>query len=86
MSLPSPEIMSLRGRAGAFAKHAKHPTKESTTKARAAFNRRFENQVDPDRVLPAEERQRLAEYARKAYMASLAIKSAKSRRRKAGSA
>ena len=42
---------------------------------------RFEREVDPDQVLPPDERARRAEHARKAYFQRLALKSARSRRR-----
>lgn len=51
-----------------------------TAPARAAALRRFEDQVDPDRSLPAEERQRRAESARRAHMARLAYLAAKARK------
>ena len=51
----------------------------ATSPARAAFDRRFEDQVDPERTLPAPERARRVECARKAYFMSLALKSAQSR-------
>lgn len=54
---------------------------EGTRKAREAFDARFLDQVDPDRVLPEAERIRRAETARKLYFARLAHKSAKARRR-----
>jgi hypothetical protein len=54
-----------------------------TAAARAAFNRRFEDQVDPDRQLDPGERARRAEYARKAHFARLALKSAQARRKAA---
>jgi hypothetical protein len=41
---------------------------------------RFEREVDPEGVLPAQERQRRAEHARKAYFLRLALASAKARR------
>jgi hypothetical protein len=47
---------------------------------------RFEDQVDPDRVLPADERARRASAARRAHFLSLAAKSADARRRKAEAA
>ena len=54
--------------------------------AREAFLRKFEDQVDPDRVLPAEERAKRASAARRSHFLSLAAKSADSRRRKADAA
>ena len=53
----------------------------ATSPARAAFNKRFEDEVDPDRTMTPTERGRRAESARKAYFMRLALKSARSRRR-----
>jgi hypothetical protein len=53
-----------------------------TAPARKAFADRFERQVDPEGTLSPTERARRAEHARKAYMADLALKSAKARRRR----
>jgi len=58
----------------------------ATSPARAAFNRRFEDEVDPDRHLNPAERARRADSARKAYFMRLALKSARSRRRSRGPA
>jgi hypothetical protein len=44
---------------------------------------RFAKQVDPDGVLPPEERAKRADSARRAYFLGLAAKSAKARRRNA---
>ena len=58
-----------------------------TAPARQAMMQRFEDQVDPDGKLTAQERTRRAEHARKAYFTSLALKSAQSRRaRRTGAA
>jgi hypothetical protein len=54
-----------------------------TAPARAAFDQRFEDQVDPDRVLPEAERLRRAASAKKAFFSRLALKSAQARRRRA---
>lgn len=51
-----------------------------TAPARAALMARFEAEVDPDGVLPPQERQRRAEHLRRAYFQRLALKSARSRR------
>ena len=53
-----------------------------TAPATAASMARFEKLVDPDGVLPAEERAARAESARKAHMARLALASARARRSK----
>jgi len=42
---------------------------------------RFEDEVDPDRQLFPDERQRRAQAAMRAHMARLALRSAKSRRK-----
>ena len=72
---------TLRARIAAFSLHAQGGT--NTGPARAAFMDRFQREVDPEGVLPEAERQRRAEYARKAYFGKLALKSAKARSRRA---
>ena len=77
----------LRGRIGAYSLHSTHDPRLTTSKARETFLGRFEQEVDPGGTLPEAERLRRAGYARKAYFARLALKSAKSRRaRKTGGA
>jgi hypothetical protein len=51
--------------------------------AHAGFRRRFENLVDPERVLPEAERQVRADRARRAHMLTLAAKSAAARKKAA---
>ncbi|MFN8149409.1 MAG: hypothetical protein U0R76_18305 [Candidatus Nanopelagicales bacterium] len=51
--------------------------------ARAAFDERFVDQVDPDRTLPEDERAKRVSAARRAYFLGLAAKSADKRRRRA---
>jgi hypothetical protein len=41
---------------------------------------RFEDEVDPDRTLPSDERVRRADQAKKAYFTRLALRSAQARR------
>ena len=76
-------LYTLRARIGGYALAAKHDSRETTKAGRAAFLRRFEDEVDPDRRLPEAERARRAEAARSAYFARLAYQSAKARRQKA---
>jgi hypothetical protein len=64
--------------------HSRNDSKQVTAPARAAFMARFELQVDPEMVLPIEERQRRAQHAMKAHMAALALKSSRARRRTGG--
>lgn len=52
----------------------------ATQAARDGLARKFEDQVDPERRLPADERARRAESARRAHFQRLALKSAQSRR------
>jgi hypothetical protein len=74
--------MRRRGRLGALVKHSRHDPAEHMSKARDVFNARFEKEVDPEGILPAEERQRRAAYARQAYFQRLAMKSASARKRR----
>jgi hypothetical protein len=72
----------LRGRIGAYVLHSRYDSRELTKAARAAFESKFERDVDPAGVLPPEERLRRAEMARKAHYARLALKSAQARRKR----
>lgn len=54
----------------------------NTAPARQAFLARFDDLVDPDRVLSPTERARRSEAARKAYMTRLSLKSSVSRAKK----
>ncbi len=80
----SPQERSLRGRIGAHALHARYGRAELTAKARAKFLERFLDELDPDRVLPEDERLRRAKHARSAQFSRLALKSAKARRGRKG--
>lgn len=76
----SPEQRSSRARIGAFASWAKTDDRSARTKkARDGMLARFEREVDPDGELAPEVRRQRAELARKAFMLSLAAKSAKAR-------
>lgn len=80
----TPAEKSLRASIAVNTSWAQTPDRPArTAAARAAFNRRFEDQVDPDRQLDPGERARRAEYARKAHFARLALKSSQARRKKA---
>lgn len=80
----TPAERSLRSRLAAHRMHAAGKT--NTKPARVAFDKRFEDEVDPDRVLEPDERARRAAHARSAYFAGLALKSAKARRAKRAAA
>jgi hypothetical protein len=80
--MPStPSERSQQARMAAHILHSKYDSRELTKAGRDKFMARFEDQVDPDRVLPKAERLRRAEHARKAYFTGLALKSARARRR-----
>lgn len=81
MSL-SPSERSMRAQKAALTRWAHTDSAEASEAARRRQLDRFEREVDPEGVLPPAERTRRAERARKAYMAGLALKSAKSRRLK----
>lgn len=82
MSL-TPEQRSQRARIAALTRWSRHDPRPTGYRAQAGLMRRFENEVDPNRELPEEERQRRAEAARKAHMTRLAYRSAIARSRKA---
>jgi len=79
---------SQAGRVGAYTMLSRNDPKETTKNGRAAFLARFEQDVDPERVLSGEERARRAEAARHAHFARLALISANARsaRRRANTA
>jgi hypothetical protein len=79
----SPAERSLLARQAAHTMHAQYDAQETTAKARASFLAKFEREVDPDGVLPLEERRRRAEHLRRAHFARLARASARVRRAKA---
>jgi len=66
---------------GAYVVHARYDPRATTAPARAAFLKRFLDEVDPDRVLPEPERLRRAAAARKAYFTRLAYLASRSRRK-----
>ncbi|HEY1119933.1 MAG TPA: hypothetical protein VGE43_19615 [Acidimicrobiales bacterium] len=79
----TPEERALRARLASHTSWARTPDRAARTQAaRDASFARFERQVDPDGQLAPEERRRRAENARKAHMASMALKSAQARRRR----
>ncbi len=78
----TPAERSLRGRMGAYVVHARYDPRETTAPARAAFLKRFLDEVDPDCVLPEPERLRRAAAARKAYFTRLAFLASRRRRQR----
>ena len=72
--------LATNGRRGAFTQHSLYDVRETTAAARAAMAKKFEDQVDPDRILPEDERERRVTAAKRAYFIGLGQKSAQSRR------
>jgi hypothetical protein len=78
----SPSERSIRARQAAHEQHSLYSTHATTAAGRAGFLARFERQVDPDGVLPPEERLRRAQSALRAHMTRLAFYSARNRRQR----
>lgn len=76
----SPEQRSLRASLAAHEMHARNDSREITANARAAFLKRFLDEVDEATPgLPEGERLRRAEHRFRAHMKRLALKSSKAR-------
>lgn len=82
----TPAEQTMRARLAAHVLHASHDSRELTAKARQTFLESFEHQVDPDGILPEDERKRRAQHAHRAHMTRLALRSAKARRKRAADA
>lgn len=79
----TPAERSLRGRMAVHRSWANTNDRTArTSRGRAAFEARFEKEVDPDGILPPHIRAQRAEAARKAYYAELVMKAATARRLK----
>jgi hypothetical protein len=77
----TPAQRTLRAKLAAHTSWANTTNRTARTEAaRKAAHDRFERQVDPEGLLPPEERARRAESARKAYFSRLALLSAQARR------
>jgi len=80
----TPGQRRLRARLAAHARWAKTVDRTAATAAaRAGIIARFEREVDPEGVLNPKIRARLAENARRQFLAQIAMKSVEARRRKA---
>ena len=79
---------SLRARIGAHSLHAKYDSRKITAPARAAaaasLDGRLLAEIDPHQSLSRPERESRLAHARKAHFQRLALKSARTRGRKAG--
>lgn len=75
-----------RARLAAFVQWSRTPDKVARTQAaRDGLLRRFEDEVDPDRRLPVEQRAHMAEAARKAFYIRMGRASGKARAAKKAS-
>jgi hypothetical protein len=84
MSARDPHDRTLVARIAASSRWAKEPDRAAATApARAAFDRRFVRQVDPDGVLDPDELARRVASAKSAFYARLQLKSAQARRERA---
>jgi hypothetical protein len=79
MVVLTPAQRSQRARLAALVRWSKENPAANAARGQAGLLARFEREVDPDNVLPAAERTRRAEAARKAHMARLALKSSQAR-------
>ena len=77
---PIPSALRLRNSIAAHILHSRYDSRELTAPARAAFDQKFLDQVDPSGLLPEGERKRRAAHLRRAYFQKLALRSAEVRR------
>jgi len=81
----TPSQRRIRAVGAAHSRWAHEPDRTAALRpARDAFAARFEREVDPDGTLPPDERAKRARNAEKAYMARLALRSAKARTARKG--
>ena len=76
----TPQLRFMRARIAAHAQHAQGKT--NTGPARAAFEQKFLDEVDPERRLSEAERRKRASHARKLHFQRLAFASVKARAKK----
>lgn len=75
----TPEQLSQRARAAAYARHARHGVDAAVAPMHRGRMAKYENEVDPKRELPEDERARRAQFALRRDMAKLALKSSRAR-------
>jgi len=79
----TPSQRSQQARRAAYSSWARTPDPAArTAPARQRFLARFELEVDPQGTLPAAERLRRAEHAKRAYFSGLALRSSRVRAQK----
>lgn len=75
----TPEQRRLRAKAAALARWSREDGQAQAIKAQNGLLAKFEREVDPEGVLTPAERRTRALRARRAHMASLALKSSRAR-------
>lgn len=80
----TPEQRSLVARRAAYARWAKEDPAGQAEILRRGFLKRFADEVDPERVLPEDERARRIESAMRSHMAALSLRASKARAEKRG--
>lgn len=75
----TPEQRSLRASIAANTRWSREDPKPALAKVRQGYRLKWINEVDPDRVLSEDERNRRATAAMRAHMQALSLKSAKVR-------
>jgi hypothetical protein len=74
------EERTQRARLAAQVRWSRESPEANVARMRAGMERKFLDEVDPDRVLPEAERLRRAESARRAFYTKLSFASARARR------
>lgn len=69
----------IRARIAALARWSKEDPKPTAERGQAGLLAKFEREVDPDKVLPPEERRRRANVAQRLHMTKLAFAASKAR-------
>lgn len=75
---------SLAGKIGGCTLHSRYDSREIAARATEGFYKSFQKKVDPEGLLPPDERLRRAELARRAHFARLSLAGVKARQRKTG--
>lgn len=83
MSL-TPEQRRLRAQIAANTRWSREDSSVQARRGQAGLTAKFEREVDPDGALPPAERARRVEAARRAHMQTLALKSSRARKQRAG--
>jgi hypothetical protein len=79
MSGLTPEQRSIRASVAANTRWSREDPRPALAKVREGWQRHWEDEVDPDRVLDPAERERRDQAALRAHMARLSLKSSRAR-------